>query len=185
MKKAISILLIFLSLQTFGQSYYLSAHTVGQDSLCYQFNNAGADSIGTNPCFVWDTIVPANYTDITSITNLDLFYFTANIHYCEIRNEMVSRYISNWYSHSLNEKQILCKNFVYPASLTSGQLDSLYTSAQRIDFLEQAVGKINICPIGNHNVTKRRASNLYDDIRADSDGVLNLKELKTDLKIDE
>ena len=88
--------------------------------------------------------VPSGFTDITNIDNWDKYWSYTNKNYKSFRNILIDDFVGDWNTLSSGNKKILVSNFVYPSGTTDGELDTLYTSAERTTFNTQVMTDLNI-----------------------------------------
>ena len=78
--------------------------------------------------------LPANYTDITSLSNWKL-YWQDVYDIKAFRDVLLADYIGSWGGLSDDEKKILIEFHVWPSGTPDAELDALYTDDEREGFL--------------------------------------------------
>jgi len=115
------------------------SNQIGNDVLfCKRIDSSG------NPAFKAETVLSSGYTDITNVTNWNLYGRQAETNYENYRNILIDDYIGSWGALSSGDKGVLVENFVYPSGTTDGELDGFYTSSERSIFNEKVIQSLDI-----------------------------------------
>ncbi|TXT28098.1 MAG: hypothetical protein FD136_2032 [Chitinophagaceae bacterium] len=99
------------------------------------------DDLGSNAPLKLEATVSAGYANITGINNLVNFGYMVG-GFNSIRNELINL-IPQWTTFSDADKKLLIKNYVYPTTATTAELDALYTPAERDNFKLGIMENIN------------------------------------------
>lgn len=91
-----------------------------------------ADLSGNDP-FKYEATVSAGYSDISFPDNFDKYYESAKIPYKDMRNELISTFISQWGSLSTDDQKAMVKNYVYPDGTSRTDLDALSSQSARLN----------------------------------------------------
>lgn len=124
----------------------LSAFLIGIEKAIIDIPNPTDAQLAGNVPLKWEAILSNGYADVSGISNIDTHSFTASAPYMEVRNKLIADYLSGWATLSVAEKQALVRNYVYPSTETTANLDLLYTSAERDIFRNDAMKKLNSEP---------------------------------------
>ncbi len=101
-------------------------------------------ALGGASAFKAESSVSASYTDVTSISNWDLYGWATDLDYRGIRNELIG-FVGSWATITTAEKKNLVRNFVYPASTLQSELDSYWTATERSDQRHEVREKLAAC----------------------------------------
>ena len=148
--------------------------TIAKGKLCYP-NNI------TEP-FKKEGEVSDEYTDITSISNWNLFgHKLYKNNYISFRDMLITDFESSWGSLTDDDKKILIKNYIWPSTITLGELDSLYSQEERESMFKKMVAGLKL--EGNLLLEKSGTPTKYFYLAVSEENTPMLVEIKTDVPI--
>ena len=123
---------------------------------------------------------PDGYTETTDPSDWNSHIVSIDAIYSDVRNEMIDQFEASWAGYSDAQKQALVQNYVYPSETSTEDLDALYTEAERDDYQDVVMFKMNI---GITHVIMSSASRKHFEVKVNDSGTLSTTEIKTDIKI--
>lgn len=94
----------------------------------------------------------------------------------QFRNLLITDYLLNWATLTNEEKRILVRNYVYPITETTANLDLLYTQVKRDKYLSDTVAELNDSGENFQTAPDGKCWNILPDVA----GSLVTTELKPD-----
>lgn len=113
---------------------FLTAFLIGGQRAIIDITHPTAEQLAGNAPLKWEAAVSTGYANVTDILNLDKHYFSVFAPVNEVRNELITTFISLWATATPEERKALVRWYVYPATATVAELDALYTLAERDAF---------------------------------------------------
>lgn len=121
---------------------------------------------------------PAGYTETTDPIDWDKYQKRISVDYKAFRNEMITKFETNWSGYADSQKKALLKHYIYPSETSAGELDGLYSAADRDKYQVEVMAALDCidCRPRRSTVTTTK----YFDMQLDDDGVLTNVEITSD-----
>lgn len=146
------------------------------------------DELAGSAALKYEDTVSTGYSDISSPDNWDAHWaqIVPQPGYKKIRNNLIAIYITPgtfWGTATTAEKQALVRNYVWPSSETTANLDLLYTQAERDDFQKTTMESLDATCEANIRRSNVSGSTKFYDYQSDDRGIVTLKEISTDVEL--
>lgn len=122
----------------------LTAFLIGTQKAIIDIASPTEAQMAGNPYMKWEETVSFGYADVSSILNLDAHYFIPPVPFLALRNELITTFLPNWATATIDEKKTLVRWYVYPSTATQAELNALYAQTQRDAYRDVVMENLNI-----------------------------------------